>query len=339
MYKIYNRRYTGSKTKLIDWIFEIINKNCNGKSFVDIFSGTGVVSYYASKNGYEDITLNDLLYSSVVIYNAFFGSEEIDILKLEKIIVELEDLSKLAKPNYFSKNFGGKYFEEENARRIGYIRQSIQLQKNINNREKDVLIASLVYSMDKLANTVGHYDAFFKNMKNTRQFEYKMIDIENFDSKFNIFREDANKLIKNISGDILYIDPPYNSRQYNRFYHVIENLVEWKKPKLFGTALKPKDNSNSSEYCKVKAPEVFANLIENSNFKYIVVSYNNTYNSKSKSSKNKITLEQIEETLNKKGSTKIYTKNHPHFNAGNTDFDNHMELLFVTKVGEKFEDN
>ncbi len=148
------------------------------------------------------------------------------------------------------------------------------------------------------------------------------------------YREDANELIKHLKGDILYLDPPYNSRQYNRFYHIYENLVEWKKPKLYGVALKPKDNSNSSEYCKVNAPEFLDHLINNVNFRYIVLSYNNTYNSNSKSSRNKISLEEIERILSKKGETKVYKKSHKFFNAGNTKFDNHMEYLFITKVGK-----
>jgi adenine-specific DNA-methyltransferase len=109
--------------------------------------------------------------------------------------------------------------------------------------------------------------------------------------------------------------------------------VTWKKPELFGTALKPKDNSNSSDYCRVKAPEVFADLIRDAKFKYIVVSYNNTYKSKSRSSRNKITLDEIQDTLNAKGVTKVFKKSHKYFNAGNTKFDNHMEYIFVTKVG------
>ena len=66
--------------------------------------------------------------------------------------------------------------------------------------------------------------------------------------------------------------------------------------------------------------------------KLIIVSYNNTYNSKSSSSKNKITLEQIEKIMRKKGSTKIKKIEHKAFSAGNTDFDNHLEYLFITEV-------
>lgn len=80
------------------------------------------------------------------------------------------------------------------------------------------------------------------------------------------------------------------------------------KPKLYGTAMKPKEE-NMSEYCKVSAPIAFNDLIQKFNVKYIVVSYNNTYDSKSSSSRNKITLDEIETILSNKGETKRFEKN------------------------------
>ena len=136
---------------------------------------------------------------------------------------------------------------------------------------------------------------------------------------------------KKIKADIAFIDPPYNSRQYSRFYHVLENITKWEKPKLYGTALKPKEE-NMSEYCKTSAPKAFKDLIDKLNVKYIVVTYNNTYNSKSSSSKNKITLEEIKSMLDKKGETKVFDKPYKFFNAGKTELKNHKEYVFITKV-------
>ena len=89
-----------------------------------------------------------------------------------------------------------------------------------------------------------------------------------------------------------------------------------------------------SEYCRNSATKVFEDLILTLKCKYIVVSYNNTYNSKSSSSKNKITLEDIEKILNKKGSVMTFEKSHQFFNAGKTSLDDHKELIFISKVGE-----
>ena len=87
-----------------------------------------------------------------------------------------------------------------------------------------------------------------------------------------------------------------------------------------------------SEYCKTSAPRIFKDLIDNLNVKFIVVTYNNTYNSKSSSSKNKITLEEIKEILEEKGKTKVFDKPYKFFNAGKTDLKNHKEYVFITKV-------
>ena len=87
-----------------------------------------------------------------------------------------------------------------------------------------------------------------------------------------------------------------------------------------------------SDYCRNSAPVVFKDLVDNLNVKYIVVTYNNTYNSKSSSSKNKITLEQITEILKSRGSVKIFEHKHNAFNAGKTDLKDHKEFLFICEV-------
>lgn len=146
-----------------------------------------------------------------------------------------------------------------------------------------------------------------------------------------IYKEDSNILARSITADVAYIDPPYNSRQYSRFYHIYENLVEWNKPELFGVAMKPKAQ-NMSAYCTSSAPVAFRDLIQNLNVRHIAVSYNNTYDSKSGSSKNKITLEQIKSILEERGNTVIYDCAHRCFNTGKTEFADHKELLFITEV-------
>lgn len=208
------------------------------------------------------------------------------------------------------------------------------LKRSLSDREYCILLASLVYSMDKVANTVGHYDAYRKINNIEDRFVYELINPEKSSEKFSIYRMDANKLVRKVKADIAFIDPPYNSRQYSRFYHVLENVVQWKKPQLQGAALKPQAE-NMSEYCRSSAPQVFADLIKHIDVKYIVVTYNNTYNSKSSSSKNKITLGEIKDILSSKGQTTIYEKKHQYFNAGKTEFDDHKEFVFITKVGVK----
>ena len=330
-FQLYNRRYIGSKQKLIEWIFSIFLKECEGTSFADIFAGTGVVSAVASKH-FKKIILNDFLYSNYAIYKAFFGEGHWDKDKINNIIknynnINGEDLD----DNYFSENFGGKYFSKNSAKIIGFIRENIKRNKNnLTEREYYMLLSSLLYSADKIANTVGHYDAYFKKEFVEDNFFMKPIDPINV-KNVEIFRENANLLAKQIQADVVYIDPPYNSRQYSRFYHVLETLTKWGMPRLHGVALKP-DPENMSDYCRSDAKSRFSELINDIKAKYLVVSYNNTYNSKSNSSQNKITLRDIKGILSRRGKTKVFEKNYRYFNTGNTDFNNHKEYLFVTKI-------
>lgn len=329
MFEIQNRRYIGSKATLSDWIFENIPNKYKGKTFVDIFAGTGIVANYAL-NEFNKVIINDFLYSNYVIYTAFFGNGSFSKNKLENFF-KLMNESKNIDTNYVSKNYGDKYFSKNTAKKIGFIREEIENKKYaLNKREKAIALASLLYSADKIALTVGHYEVFHRQQKETQPFIYQMIQPYK-NTNVEIYREDSNELVKKINGDVFYVDPPYNSRQYSRFYHVLETITKWDKPKLEGVAMKP-PTENASEYSKTKAPEVFKDLINNIDSKLIVVSYNNTYKSKSSSSKNKIELEEIEEIMKQKGKTEIISSDHKFFTSGKTFFTDHKEFLFITKV-------
>lgn len=329
---IENRRYIGSKRQLTDWIFDNINKHTyNADTFCDIFAGTGIISSRAL-GLYKKIIINDFLYSNNIIYNAFFAN---GVWNKDKIYgylslynrINAEDLP----DNWFSVNYGDKYFAYDISKKIGYIRQDIENnKKELTYKEYCILLTTLIYNIDPLANTVGHFDAYIKReITGRNNFILKPIDIKSYNN-VSIYREDANELAKKIKADIVYIDPPYNSRQYSRFYHVYESLIKWDKPHLYGVALKPKAE-NMSEYCRANALLYFKNLVNTINANFIVVSYNNTYNSKSHSSENKIKLENLRDCLLQIGNTKILEHNHKAFSTGKTNFDNHKEYLFITE--------
>jgi adenine-specific DNA-methyltransferase len=330
-----SRRYIGSKAKLTSWIIEtILNETKDANSLIDIFAGTATVAKSASQH-FPKIIINDILHANNVIYNAFFKNDFWDKEKVEKIIEYYNNINPMElEENYFSENYGDKFFDKLNAKLIGYIREDLNNRKpNLTEKEYSVLLASLIYSIDKIANTVGHFDAYIKKPIKYRELNLRLIktnEIENVE----IYQEYANSLARKISADIAYIDPPYNSRQYSRFYHVYENLVKWDKPPLFGVALKPQAE-NMSVYCTVNAGQALNDLVQNLNVKYLAVSYNNTYNSKSHSSENKIKLETIESILKEKGKTKVFESSYRFFNTGKTKFDDHKELLFITKVNGK----
>lgn len=328
-FDIENRRYIGSKVRLIPNIFESIPDGFRHGHFFDIFGGTGVVAAKATQV-FAKVTVNDHLYSNQVTYQAFFGSGRFAQKTLEKFAEEVRSI-KLPKSNYFSKEFGGRYFSKHDAILIGAIRDRIEIRRSdLSRREYFVLLASLMYSTDRSARTVGHYEAFLRNVPSRNSFEFRLIQpIRSVN--VSIFREDANQLARKIRADVTYVDPPYNSRQYSRFYHVLETLIKWEKPELSGVARKP-PTENSSDYCKSSAPEAFADLIASLDTRLIVVSYNNTYESKSNSSKNKISHEFIRESLSSRGEVKVESIELPHFNAGKSSLPNHREFLFVCKT-------
>lgn len=331
--KINNRRYLGSKSKLLGFIYEVIKTELSEIEVVaDIFAGTGVVADMFVGLG-KKVIVNDILFSNYISYCTWFGTEYVDIKKVKNIINEL-NLLKVEGDNYVSKNFGDKYFSLENARKIGGIREQIETY-DLNNREKAFLLTSLLYAMDKVANTVGHYDAYRKKMDSFQPIELMLPEYrENKDNM--IFCEDANNLVKRIEADLVYIDTPYNSRQYGDAYHLPENIARWEKPRVEGVAKKMIGrNSIKSDYCIKKAPEVFDDLIQNISAKYILVSYNNMAKKGNDRSNAKISNEEIIASLEKKGEVKIFETLFLPFTTGKTEIADHKELLYLCKVGER----
>lgn len=335
---INNRRYLGSKYKLLDFINETIKENCGDfDSLFDVFGGTGVVSEYFFEKG-KKIYINDILKSNYCAYRAFLGNEKFNEKKIQKIIDKYNDINCI-KENYFSKTFKNTYFSENDCKKIGYIREDIENKYNettINEREKYILITSLLYSMDRIANTVGHYDAYRKKENIKDLFIMYNIDVkQNENSQNEIYNMDSNDLAKKIKADIAYIDPPYNSRQYGDAYHLLENVAAWKKPKVYGVAKKMDRSNLKSSYCTNKAEKSFKDLIEHCNCKYIIVSYNNMGQKGNSRSQAKISDQEILEILNKKGKVKVFEKNFNYFTTGKTKIEDHKERLFLCNVCEQ----
>ena len=335
--EINNRRYIGSKTKLLEFIYKNVkDMGYNSDNiFFDVFAGTGVVANYFADKGYKTI-VNDNLYSNKIAYEAFLGEGKYDEAKLKKIINKLNklDASKLDN-NYFSEIYSGKYFSLNDAKKIGYIREYIEgIKDKLSKREYFYILTSLMYATDKIANTVGHFESYLNREPEEKGVELKLLDLNKDMIPADIYNEDANELVKKIESDIAYIDPPYNARQYINFYHVLENLARWNKPTEFeGRSMKFKRNELKSGYCRTKtAKKLFKQLIEDIKCKLIVVSYNNTYDAKSTSSNNTISEEDIIEILKQKGKVTIKEKEYKYFNAGKTDLKGHKELLYICEV-------
>ena len=112
----------------------------------------------------------------------------------------------------------------------------------------------------------------------------------------------------------MYIDPPYNSRQYCDAYHLLENVARWEKPEVYGVAKKMKRDSVKSRYCTKSAPAAFEDLIKNIRAKYILLSYNN---------------------MAEKGSVKVFSESYKAFSTGKSNISDNAERLFLcTCFGE-----
>ena len=340
--EINNRRFLGSKYKLLNFIEDTVNKHCKDvKSVVDVFAGTGVVGSLFLKNG-KEVYFNDYLKSNCYSYKAFYEPIKVDIKKLEKIINNYNDIE-INEENYFSENFSDTYFSSKDCKKIGYIRDNIEdkfKKQEINEREKCILIASLIYSMDRVANTVGHYDAYRKIKNIEDKFFMYMLDVsEKGEKKSHISNLDANEFIKSVKADLVYIDPPYNSRQYCDAYHLLENVAVWNKPKVYGVAKKMDRTKLKSRYCTNKAVEAFDELIRNCNCKYILVSYNNTGDKSNSRSNAKISDLQIKQILEKKGKVQVFEQAFNNFTTGKSVSVDHKERLFLCETSEVCEES
>lgn len=136
----------------------------------------------------------------------------------------------------------------------------------------------------------------------------------------------------NLQIDLAFIDPPYNSRQYARFYHLLETLNKNDKPKLYGIARKPTPE-NVSVYCQSKAKEAFSDLVANlaKCAKILFVTYNNTISANPRSN-TRMNEHEIYEILNTFGKVFKYEFDFKAFNTGKTEFNNHKEMIFVCEI-------
>ena len=328
--KINNRRYLGNKYKLLPFITRVVENECkNINTVADIFAGTGAV---ASAFIDKKITTNDIMYSNYICHVAWFSSEHYSEEKVIKIITQYNNL-KITEDNYMSDNFSNTYFSLDDCRKIGFVRQDIEDKFNsgdINARERALLITSLLYAMDKIANTCGHYDAYRQGVEFEKHLELYVPQPEHDVNENNVcYNMDTNELAPEIEADLIYIDPPYNSRQYCDAYHLLENVARWEKPEVFGVARKMDRTALKSDYCTQKATVAFENLINSIHAKYILLSYNNMANKGNDRSNAKISDDDIMKILSKKGKVKVFSEDYKAFSTGKSDIQANQERLFL----------
>jgi len=303
--------YIGSKLKLSSWIKEEIIKtigsNLKEKTFCDLFAGTGIIAR-SFKKECKEIIANDIEYYAYVLNQNYIGNHK-DLDKKLEYIKELNELAPIEN-GFIYQNYCSPanrlYFSDRNGQKIDAIRVAIEQYQD----DKELyyfLLASLIESSDKVANTASVYGAFLKKLKKSAQKEFVLEPAlyEEGSSLHRVYQEDANSLIKKIQGDILYLDPPYNHRQYGANYHLLNTIAEYK-------VFMPKGVSGlreyyKSPYCRKKEVlERFSELIANAQFEYIFLSYNN---------EGLMQKEQIEAIMSRYGEYSLVTKEYQRFKA------------------------
>ncbi len=327
--------YIGSKLKLCqDFLPTTIKAVCgedlSQKTFCDIFAGTGIVGR-TFKTSVKKVIANDIEYYSYVLNQNYIGNQQPIDNKLQ-LIEELNALPPISN-GFIYNNYclGGngerQYFSDANGKKIDTFRTKIEEWKNSGRISANLyyfLLCSLLECADKVANTASVYGAYLKNIKKSAQKELVLepAEYEFSDSEHKVFNRDANELIKEIEGDILYLDPPYNARQYGANYHLLNTIAEYKPFNPSGkTGLR---KYYKSKYCSTNSvKEEFENLIKNASFKHIFLSYNN---------EGLMTVEEVRGIMSKYGHYDLAQTDYQRFKADSNRFnksDSTVEYLHI----------
>jgi adenine-specific DNA-methyltransferase len=332
--------YIGSKHTLLEKLTEIIEENIpnlNEKSFMDLFAGTGTVGFNMCAK-FRCVSANDLEVYSFIINSALLTSAYSP--RMQSLIDEcnaLTPLEGLVYKNYSPNDTSERmFFTSENAKKCDAIRIFINdkfAEKIITANEMMFLIASLLVSMDKVANTASVYGSYLKEFKKTALKPLFLVPIhkrEQVSTLNRVYNQKAEEIVKlaDKSWDIIYIDPPYNQRQYAANYAPLNYIAQYSNLNLKGKTGLIEDY-NKSDFCsKPRVKAVFEELIKNSKCNYLLLSYNN---------EGLLDLETLKSILQNKGNVILYKIKYKKFKSFQGDQDSVMEYFWVVDVANKKE--
>ena len=287
-------KYTGSKLKILPYIIKMV-ENLNIESALDAFSGTTRVAQAFSQIGYNT-TANDISVWSQVFATCYLLSSQPD----SYYIPFLEELNSLkGYKGWFSKHYGGNGeggkmpFQLKNTMRLDAIRDKID-EYNLPWEDKCVLLTSLIYALDSVDNTLGHYAAYLSgwSSRSYKDIYLKLPKRHKITTKNRVIQGDVFDAVKDYY-DLVYFDPPYGSNnekmppsrvRYASYYHIWKTVILNDKPPLFGKANRREDSRDTvsasifEEFKKNDqgnfiAMQAIKELIEQTNAHYILLSY------------------------------------------------------------------
>ena len=303
-------RYIGNKTRLLGFIRSTLKRRGISGTAVDPFSGTASVGQELKAQGFG-VTASDIMTYGYVFARAYVETTALpdapglahEVLAIHgaargdgapstrDVIDHLNGLEPL--PDFIHRSFapsgeaarehGRMYFTDDNAGRIDHIRNRIEEWRRAGRIDDDlfhVLLAALLEAADAVANTTGVYASFVKSWQPNarRRLKLKVPDIVEGNG-CRAARKDALDLVAGMEPyDLLYLDPPYNARQYPGYYHIPEIIAEgWfdQEPELRGkTGLAPDEDKRSDWSRASKCEEAFEALVATEGWRHLVMSYN-----------------------------------------------------------------
>ena len=261
--------YIGNKRRLVPFIenvfLDILDKDKNIKTALDLFAGSGSVSRLLKTLDLE-VYSNDWEYYSYILNYAHIRINIEDTKNmfihtggLQNTIETINNIDRIKnKDRYISKFYSPKndynpdlknerlFYTQYNGTKIDIIRHNIEeLYKNnaINQKEYFYLIASLIYEAATHTNTSGVFKAFHsgfggrnKDALNRILTPISLKELPLYDGKNGyVSMLDANEFAlknKDKKFDLVYLDPPYNQHQYGSNYHLLNTIALWDKPKI-----------------------------------------------------------------------------------------------------------
>ena len=238
-------RYFGSKASTSAQIAELVGQLAPLGTIADAFGGLGTIGAELRSRGHKVTTCD------VLTFPHFFQVSRIECNSVPKFHALLDangmansfeiqtKLNKCYAPtSWFVTEFSKKrkFFTYENAVKIAGAWHQIVRWNNdglLNKVEKAFLVSSLLNSMDLVANTAGTYYAYLKdfNRKALRPFRFDWLLVNKGKHLGTALHGDACLSLQGKAYDVLYLDPPYNDRNYAAYYHLPESLALLTKPK------------------------------------------------------------------------------------------------------------